>query len=239
MASPAISGLPPVCRIAAGPALDLRLVRRRSTTNGESTRPACSRTLPAPACQPAHRAAFRRGFHDCHQQHRRAQPAPRRIAACWRSPSSSHCWRRERRWRDTAKEKELEARVAQLEQMVQELVAQQQQTQSAVADTQAQVTEVKTAQAQAPAAVPPASHRSRTPRSCRGHPEHDVPLRRLHQARLHGRPTPATASSPTAPPAARSTCRARSRSAATVPTAAIPTPTSTRNSRASVSAPTA
>ena len=54
----------------------------------------------------------------------------------------------------TAKEKELEARVAQLEQMVQQLVAQQQQTQSAVADTQAQVTEVKTAQAQAPAAVP-------------------------------------------------------------------------------------
>jgi hypothetical protein len=55
---------------------------------------------------------------------------------------------------DTAKEKELEARVAQLEQMVQQLVAQQQQTQSAVADTQAQVTEVKTAQAQAPAPLP-------------------------------------------------------------------------------------
>ncbi|GAA3913737.1 DcaP family trimeric outer membrane transporter [Luteimonas lutimaris] len=54
----------------------------------------------------------------------------------------------------TAKEKELEARVAQLEQMVQQLVAQQQQTQATVADTQAQVTEVKTAQAQAPAAVP-------------------------------------------------------------------------------------
>ena len=54
----------------------------------------------------------------------------------------------------TAKEKELEARVAQLEQMVQQLVAQQQQTQTAVADTQAQVSEVKTAQAQAPAAVP-------------------------------------------------------------------------------------
>lgn len=54
----------------------------------------------------------------------------------------------------TAKEQELEARVAQLEKMVEQLVAQQQQTQTAVADTQAQVTEVKTAQAQAPAAVP-------------------------------------------------------------------------------------
>ena len=54
----------------------------------------------------------------------------------------------------TAKEKELEARVAQLEQMVQQLVAQQQQTQAAVVDAQAQVSEVKTAQAQAPAAVP-------------------------------------------------------------------------------------
>ena len=54
----------------------------------------------------------------------------------------------------SAKEKELEARVAQLEQMVQQLVAQQQQTQSAVADTRAQVVEVKAAQAQAPAAVP-------------------------------------------------------------------------------------
>lgn len=54
----------------------------------------------------------------------------------------------------TAKEQELEARVAQLEKLVEQLVAQQQQTQTAVADTQAQVTEVKTAQAQAPAAVP-------------------------------------------------------------------------------------
>jgi len=54
----------------------------------------------------------------------------------------------------TAKEKELEARVAQLEQMVQQLVAQQQQTQAAVVDAQAQVSEVKTAQAQVPAAVP-------------------------------------------------------------------------------------
>ncbi len=54
----------------------------------------------------------------------------------------------------TAKEKELEARVAQLEQMVQQLMAQQQQTQGAVAEAQAQVAEVKTAQAQAPAAVP-------------------------------------------------------------------------------------
>ena len=54
----------------------------------------------------------------------------------------------------TAKEKELEARVAQLEQMVQQLMAQQQQTQGAVADAQAQVTEVRAAQAQAPATVP-------------------------------------------------------------------------------------
>ena len=45
----------------------------------------------------------------------------------------------------TAKEKELEARVAQLEAMVQQLVAQQQQQQS-------QISEVKTAQATAPAA---------------------------------------------------------------------------------------
>src|SRR5690606_231269 len=54
----------------------------------------------------------------------------------------------------TAKEKELEARVAQLEQMVRQLVAQQQQVQGAVAEAQAQVAEVRTAQAQAPAAVP-------------------------------------------------------------------------------------
>lgn len=54
----------------------------------------------------------------------------------------------------TAKEKELEARVAQLEQMVRQLMAQQQQVQGAVAEAQAQVAEVRTAQAQAPAAVP-------------------------------------------------------------------------------------
>lgn len=56
----------------------------------------------------------------------------------------------------TAKEKELEARVAQLEQMVQQLVAQQQQTQGAIAEAQAQVAEARMAQAQAqaPAAVP-------------------------------------------------------------------------------------
>src|SRR5690606_10918204 len=53
-----------------------------------------------------------------------------------------------------AKEKELEARVAQLEQMVQQLMAQQQQVQGAVAEAQAQVAEARTAQAQAPAAVP-------------------------------------------------------------------------------------
>jgi hypothetical protein len=52
----------------------------------------------------------------------------------------------------TAKERELEARVAQLEQMVQQLVAQQQQTRATVADTQAQVTEVRSAQASTAAA---------------------------------------------------------------------------------------
>lgn len=60
---------------------------------------------------------------------------------------------------ETAKERELEARVAQLEKMVQQLVSQQQQTQASVeqaqagvAATQTQITEVKTAQAAAPAA---------------------------------------------------------------------------------------
>ncbi|MET0718128.1 MAG: DcaP family trimeric outer membrane transporter [Pseudoxanthomonas sp.] len=47
----------------------------------------------------------------------------------------------------TAKEKELEARVAQLEQQVQALLASQQQQQTAIAQTQTQITEVKTAQA--------------------------------------------------------------------------------------------
>lgn len=56
----------------------------------------------------------------------------------------------------TAKEKELEARVAQLERMVQQLVGQQQQTQATVTETQAQVSAVKTAQVQAPAAAPAA-----------------------------------------------------------------------------------
>lgn len=50
----------------------------------------------------------------------------------------------------TAKERELEARVAQLEQMVQQLVTQQQQTESVV-------TEVRTAQAAQPAAAPVAA----------------------------------------------------------------------------------
>ncbi|MDC7808274.1 DcaP family trimeric outer membrane transporter [Luteimonas sp BLCC-B24] len=50
----------------------------------------------------------------------------------------------------TAKERELEARVAQLEQMVQQLVAQQQQTETAV-------TEVRTAQAAQPAPAPAAA----------------------------------------------------------------------------------
>lgn len=56
----------------------------------------------------------------------------------------------------TAKERELEARVAQLEKMVEQLVSQQQQAQTQLADTQAQVTEVKAAQATpATAALPP------------------------------------------------------------------------------------
>ena len=48
---------------------------------------------------------------------------------------------------ETAKEKELEARVAHLEQQIQALLSSQQQQQTAIAETQAQVTEVKTAQA--------------------------------------------------------------------------------------------
>jgi hypothetical protein len=51
----------------------------------------------------------------------------------------------------TAKEKELEARVAQLEQQVQALLSQQQQQQTQIVQTQAQVTEVKAAQSPAPA----------------------------------------------------------------------------------------
>ncbi|MBB6600437.1 hypothetical protein H6X63_12420 [Luteimonas sp. MC1825] len=47
----------------------------------------------------------------------------------------------------TAKEQELEARVAQLERMVEQLLAQQQQTATTVAETRAEVTEVRSAQA--------------------------------------------------------------------------------------------
>ena len=47
----------------------------------------------------------------------------------------------------TAKERELEARIAQLEQQVQALLSSQQQQQTAISETQAQVTEVRTAQA--------------------------------------------------------------------------------------------
>lgn len=54
----------------------------------------------------------------------------------------------------TAKEKELEARVAQLEKMVEQLMSRQQQVQTQVADTQAQVTEVRTAQAAMPKPAP-------------------------------------------------------------------------------------
>ncbi|HYM85360.1 MAG TPA: hypothetical protein VET30_01360, partial [Pseudoxanthomonas sp.] len=48
---------------------------------------------------------------------------------------------------ETAKEKELEARVAALERQIQALLSSQQQQQTVIADTQAQITEVKTAQA--------------------------------------------------------------------------------------------
>ncbi|MDH5822002.1 DcaP family trimeric outer membrane transporter [Luteimonas sp. RD2P54] len=53
----------------------------------------------------------------------------------------------------TAKEQELEARIAQLEAQVRALLSQQQQQQSELAETRTQVTEVRTAQAQAPAAA--------------------------------------------------------------------------------------
>ena len=53
----------------------------------------------------------------------------------------------------TAKERELEARVAQLERMVEQLLSQQQQTSATVAETRAQVSEVRTAQAATPAAA--------------------------------------------------------------------------------------
>lgn len=52
----------------------------------------------------------------------------------------------------TAKEKALEARIAELERQVQLLVSAQQQQQGQIAQTQTQVTEVRAAQAQAPAA---------------------------------------------------------------------------------------
>lgn len=49
----------------------------------------------------------------------------------------------------TAKERELEARITQLEQQVQALLSSQQQQQAVISDTQAQVSEVKSAQAEA------------------------------------------------------------------------------------------
>lgn len=49
----------------------------------------------------------------------------------------------------TDKERALEARVAQLEKIVEQLVAQQQQTQTTVSETQTQITEVRSAQTQA------------------------------------------------------------------------------------------
>ena len=79
---------------------------------------------------------------------------------------------------ETAKEKELEARVAHLEQQMQALLSSQQQQQTAIAETQAQVTEVKTAQA-APADGKP---RIQTSPIMPGRQSgHRVLLRRLHQ----------------------------------------------------------
>jgi len=54
----------------------------------------------------------------------------------------------------TAKEQELEARIAQLEQQIQQLLGQQQQQQSAISQTRSQLDEVRVAQASAPAAPP-------------------------------------------------------------------------------------
>ena len=51
----------------------------------------------------------------------------------------------------TAKERELEARVAQLEQLVEQLMAQQEKTSASVAETRAEVSEVRSTQAAAPA----------------------------------------------------------------------------------------
>jgi DcaP outer membrane protein len=60
---------------------------------------------------------------------------------------------------ETAKEKELEARVAQLEQQVQALLASQQQQQAVIAEAQTQITEVKTVQAAEAARVPAGKQR--------------------------------------------------------------------------------
>jgi len=54
----------------------------------------------------------------------------------------------------TAKEQELEARIAQLEQQIQQLLGQQQQQQSAISQTQSQLDQVRVAQASAPTALP-------------------------------------------------------------------------------------
>lgn len=64
---------------------------------------------------------------------------------------------------ETAKEKELEARVAALEQQIQALLASQQQQQTAIADTQAQITEVRTAHPPVPAGKQPIQITSITP----------------------------------------------------------------------------
>ena len=60
---------------------------------------------------------------------------------------------------ETAKEKQLEARVAQLEQQVQALLAAQQQQQTVIAEAQTQITEVKTVQAAEAARVPAGKQR--------------------------------------------------------------------------------
>ena len=59
----------------------------------------------------------------------------------------------------TAKEKELEARIAQLEQQVQALLASQQQQQAVITEAQSQITEVKNVQAAEAARVPASKQR--------------------------------------------------------------------------------
>src|SRR5690606_14859171 len=139
------AGTVPVCRIAVQAALDLRL--------GDQWRidapPGRAHPAGAPRSQPSGGDAMTvirntGGRSSVATGHRRLLALSGTVALLLPGAALAQ----------TAKEKELEARVAQLEQMVQQLMAQQQQTQGAVADAQAQVTEVRAAQAQAPATVP-------------------------------------------------------------------------------------